>query len=1383
MAQDKRTFLGGINKDVDPRLIKNPDYTEALNIRVASSSDNTIGSVENIQGNEKVVTPFYNASQEIIYEQDGNLYSEVNPATVFHQEIIKISGWEQSNESYDFNLYSLYQINVPNEEPQRGTILIGSFSWSGLSSYTGTGSYLYSQFSELGPYNSNITIHDYYNGDPYTASIKSITANQYSPLTGGYFEIVIEADTPGVNFIVVANSSVDPTNFYDHLSVNPEPIPITGNGNVTISIKDSFETGGTFNANTTEEGFIVSPDGVFWEVGNRTLYRFRMQGIEPTSPEGPDIGGNNSITLFSYRHNDGENAIFSDLSIEVLPFVEIGLNLFDTGNPYEFTANQNKISEWLHAEFSESKTILCSDLPLSFEIPPENFIVTCSNGAVLNEEANSHLDVMIVGPPGVKFRLAYHTSGVNLINDVGTGSTLGATPSIFSTGLISLVVPENLLSESSLQLATGIYDNYQNLLDDIVGLEYEINVTLADAINGLNDEIAQAEQDLIDQTALTDEAQANYENYFNLYNDGQNTIQGLEMDNALLQDQVDAQETEIIGLQDDISALTEELEQLQNGIDQILTAVDAIVQGDEQTINFPDELPLPLTLAVSIMLDNVFQAYETYIANLHDSYASEMLQADEEFNLVQNELTEFVEITIPDLNSTITELQDTITGLNEDLAYAEADAIEAWDFYGVVQAELDDANQELLSLNGQLEELNISDRLARKSFDQAQELATNISNVYESTYTSYQQLNPGGENVYEEDFSQTITFKNDFRAYGDIFLVNSPSQQIDMFSDDLQEQGYIQEGYVRLYNGSDSEDIYTATYIDSSNFASGWAVGNTLAGSITFELHNQSGSVNLVLTNFIDPNGEWNPNNLLVYFYQEITLENTSAPQTFSFEFDVNTATGEFNQYDRNFAIVIMGGSAGSIALYNTEIRLTNLIIAMDGASIASQVSSENAIEAYDNYTNLALEIEEYFITSESVNETLEEYYDNVDMEGSSVEEYVFNSVIPGYALEAPLWDLLEEYQRQVLNFALDIQNQLSVTLNIYGQALGGSELITASTIADLLLQQESLTEEQTEAIAELADLQEQVESMQGSLSSAWQAFGSPYTFTVCVNFVGPEPGLVPGIPTNGNFNSIYGDDTWNDITADGFFVTPQFSGPQGQFYGSQGEGISLSGASDFGAAGNDRLQLLTGEQVSNLFDHPYSETNNFFYYLRQNIPFDGYRWSYNPPEGSGYGTQEAYVYWVNFDETTNELSPLEGSGPYPSIQEGLNGTISPFSFDPDVAAEQLASMPMAQLAIVYDNGNPNNLPCLKVNPSVDAQGNILSVSETITSSWENNPYKLKDFHVSVASVPNQMVYYIAMGGAADANGIAGLGSVGLGGTGVALTSLANLPELRVREE
>jgi hypothetical protein len=161
-------------------------------------------------------------------------------------------------------------------------------------------------------------------------------------------------------------------------------------------------------------------------------------------------------------------------------------------------------------------------------------------------------------------------------------------------------------------------------------------------------------------------------------------------------------------------------------------------------------------------------------------------------------------------------------------------------------------------------------------------------------------------------------------------------------------------------------------------------------------------------------------------------------------------------------------------------------------------------------------------------------------------------------------------------------------------------------------------------------------------------------------------------------------------------------------------------------------------------------------------------------------------VYWVNFDETTNELSPLEGSGPYPSIQEGINGAGAPFQFPAETAAEQLASIPMMQLAIVYDNGNPDNLPCQRVNPAVDDFGAELAISETITSSWENNPYKLRDFQqAATGQAMTSAVYYVTTNSAAVAAGLSmyDQGAIGNGGIMISLTSRANLPELRVREE
>ena len=52
--QSKRIFVGGLDKDVDPRLVKNGDYHHGLNIRNISSEGQTQGVIENIKGTKKI---------------------------------------------------------------------------------------------------------------------------------------------------------------------------------------------------------------------------------------------------------------------------------------------------------------------------------------------------------------------------------------------------------------------------------------------------------------------------------------------------------------------------------------------------------------------------------------------------------------------------------------------------------------------------------------------------------------------------------------------------------------------------------------------------------------------------------------------------------------------------------------------------------------------------------------------------------------------------------------------------------------------------------------------------------------------------------------------------------------------------------------------------------------------------------------------------------------------------------------------------------------------------------------------------------------------------------------------------------------------------------
>jgi len=54
MPEIKNTFLKGkMNKDLDERLIPNGEYRDALNIKVSTSEDSEVGTIQTILGNER----------------------------------------------------------------------------------------------------------------------------------------------------------------------------------------------------------------------------------------------------------------------------------------------------------------------------------------------------------------------------------------------------------------------------------------------------------------------------------------------------------------------------------------------------------------------------------------------------------------------------------------------------------------------------------------------------------------------------------------------------------------------------------------------------------------------------------------------------------------------------------------------------------------------------------------------------------------------------------------------------------------------------------------------------------------------------------------------------------------------------------------------------------------------------------------------------------------------------------------------------------------------------------------------------------------------------------------------------------------------------------
>ena len=99
MAQDKRVFTGGMDKDSEPRLIKQGDYRDAKNIRNIASSDGTSGSVENIEGTQETNYNFIDESETIIETLDEQV---IQVTQTFQYKDVLFTGREMVDQHYNF---------------------------------------------------------------------------------------------------------------------------------------------------------------------------------------------------------------------------------------------------------------------------------------------------------------------------------------------------------------------------------------------------------------------------------------------------------------------------------------------------------------------------------------------------------------------------------------------------------------------------------------------------------------------------------------------------------------------------------------------------------------------------------------------------------------------------------------------------------------------------------------------------------------------------------------------------------------------------------------------------------------------------------------------------------------------------------------------------------------------------------------------------------------------------------------------------------------------------------------------------------------------------------------------------------------------------------
>ena len=354
MAQDKRVFTGGMDKDSDPRLIKNGDYRDALNIRNISSSDSTSGSVENIEGNTLVPYSFVTENNEFyevtVTSGDGIDPSdslghivEVEESSVLFSQTLTISGKEVPH--CPFNL----SISYPNASGFNISPLSGNLNWNGSGSQSVTSTILYDAFGPGGPL-SVLNLYDINTGVPILVTA-SIDFSSGDILNGNNFNITFSCATPGAVFELSFSSSYDDVTGETSITEMSEDsltqIPINELNTAFISGSVSYEEVGP-GVNPTsgeDDNEITFGPGVV--SNNGTVVDLTIEGDSPTDPS---VNVTSDFDLFSWDQVGGsapyDTSIVTEDNFIVTKVIDFQseIDSLGSGGEFEFNASQNSFS-------------------------------------------------------------------------------------------------------------------------------------------------------------------------------------------------------------------------------------------------------------------------------------------------------------------------------------------------------------------------------------------------------------------------------------------------------------------------------------------------------------------------------------------------------------------------------------------------------------------------------------------------------------------------------------------------------------------------------------------------------------------------------------------------------------------------------------------------------------------------------------------------------------------------------------------------------------------------------------------------------------------------------------------------------------------------------
>lgn len=1333
MPLDKRSFLGGMNKDGDVRLIKNPDYIDALNVRAATSVDGTVGSLENIEGNEVVPFDFYSTESETLFVNDNGLYEEINPATVFYQKVIRIQGWEQNNSEYRFTLLSV----GPN-----GNIPIGEFNWSGNINHTFTAQYLYSQFSSVGPYNSGINVYDVNTGDQYTASIKLLTFGQNAMLHGGYFDVVVECDVAGVNFNLGVSVSLNSTGGerysppglpdiqYTYTFSEDSSIPITPSENVSIMLLPSFDTGGVYNSDANDDGVVISPNGTFYEVGNRTVWRITfVAGEEPTSPANfPEVN------VFSYRENLNPADQNNDYEFE--PFLTINQSAFS--GDFQFDSNQNKLSAFLHEEFSQSKTILCDGLPLDFLVNSDNFFLTFSENATFNGENN--FTVIVVGPVGVKFKLAlgfsYHS--INNILSQAEGFDVGESDvlTVFGNGTM-MTLDSYQIVENSIEITDSIINDFATLQEELAHQiqiygEQEQNLIELNITNNI------LQTDLANQIALTDLANAELastESSLAIANsvisDHVSTINELNQSLDFYQEQNDAMLIQIATLQEDLSDAGDQLNQIQAQLNialdnleaeedltasQVITiaelnadlieAADAIaainVAHGSDLAALEDELGAEITLLqnakdnLEFLLEEANLMIAQYIQDLQDQdddHAAEIAQltldhqhevavliaqhqqalddaedADQDAqDALQAQFDQDLDDLIAQHNAEVQALEGDITSLTTQVS-------DQGTTIANLQTSVYELGQQIEDLQEQVNANVISDSIIVSILDNYNQIYFETTRSYNLSLEAYNALNIDNQVIYEEDFSLLSDYSGEWIFYLNAFT--NPYSATSFNSDGTfsTSGAYESQGQV-LFPVQSLDGGMRLPYSSFQNSAA-WVHGAEITVSITFEFFNLFGGAlpsnySISITNQFDSTGDYDLSEEVVMDeVYNVTPGGSNNPEPFLHTFTVvNNSVGYQGDYlDKYANIVVLAPSTGVLG---QQLRIKNIRI------------SNDAQEAFAfNLNNLVPGRRDFYLERyNEANDTILDWQNSgLDTLSEFMSEAIYNNflgkVIPGF-LDNPnlssnytLGGRLQRYVEAVTDFSNAVTTQLYNQYNLY--ILASNADISA---LEAMQQSHQVTVSTLEGHLDAAEIE--INDLQFQLNNAI------FTIENMVNF-NPD--------NNVALKSII---TEENIVSSAYMIKGPEPGssdfPNGiDFYGAQNysEGISINPSWTINGetVGGDKVTLVSQQEYIDLCTQPISPTNNICYYITN-------RFNNNQPiefeiPGGGYPTQVMHIMFLNFDENTQELN----SSVTPVTNIGIDITNAFFLQEGVESIDDAFEVPMLQMLIYFNEDEADNV-------------------------------------------------------------------------------------------